>query len=89
MIELVADKFLLYILNKHRCNLFTICSFFNNLFTVSGNNNTMYSKNRIDNRNVHSKPPIIVFQINSISLIESEQIRESSNNTEAKCQTSI
>ena len=35
---------LLYIVNKHQCNLFTICSFFNNLFTVTGNNNTMYNK---------------------------------------------
>ena len=51
-------------------------SFFNKLFTVTGNNNTMYSKNRIGNRIVHSKLPIIVFQINSISLIESEDLRE-------------
>ena len=53
--------FLLYIVNKHQCNLFTICSFFISLFTVVGNNNTMYSKNRIDNSNFHSKLPIIVF----------------------------
>ena len=38
----------------------------------------MYSKNRIGNRNVHSKLPIIVFQISSISLIESEEFRETS-----------
>ena len=36
----------------------------------------MCSKNRIGNRNVLSKLPIIVFQINSISLIESEEFRE-------------
>ena len=34
----------------------------------------------IGNRNVHSKLPIIIFQINSISLIESEEFRETSNN---------
>ena len=56
-----------------------MCSFLNNLFTVTGNNNTMYSKNRIGNRNVHSKLPIVVFQINSISSIESEEFRETSN----------
>ena len=55
-----------------------MCSFLNNLFTVAGNNNTIYSKNRIGNRNVDSKLPIIVFQINSISLIESEEFRETS-----------
>ena len=55
-----------------------MCSFLNNLFTITGNNNTMYSKNRIGNKNVHSKLPIIVFQINSISLIESEEFRETS-----------
>ena len=41
----------LYIVNKYQCYLFTMCSFFNNIFTVTGNNNTMYSKNRIGNRN--------------------------------------
>ena len=34
----------------------------------------MYSNNRIGNRNALSKLPIIVFQINSISLIESENL---------------
>ena len=38
----------------------------------------MYSKNRIGNRNVLCKLPIIVFQIKSISLIESEKFRETS-----------
>ena len=56
-----------------------MCSFLDNLFTVTGNNNTMYSKNRIGNRNVHSKLPIVVFQINSISSIELEEFRETSN----------
>ena len=49
--ELVAEKLLLLIVNKHHCNLFTMCSFLNNLFTVNDNNNTMYSNNRIGNRN--------------------------------------
>ena len=53
-----------------------MCSFFNQLFTITGINNIMYSKNRIGNRKFHSKPPIIVFQINSISLNESEEFRE-------------
>ena len=56
-----------------------MCSFLNNLLTVTGNNNTMCSKNRIGNRNVHSKLPIVVFQINLISLIELEEFREASN----------
>ena len=58
--------------------MFTMYSSFNKLFTVTGNN-TMYSKNRIGNRKYHSKLPIIVFQINSISLIDSEEFRETSN----------
>ena len=53
-----------------------------NFFTVhnkhTDNINTMYSKNRIGNRNVHSKLPIVVFQINSIISIESEEFRENS-----------
>ena len=76
IIELVADKYLLYIVNKSQCNLFTMCSFFSNLFTVTGNNNTIYSKDMIGNKNFHSKLLIIVFQINSVSLIESEEFRE-------------
>ena len=47
--------------NKHQCKLFLMCSFFNNLFTVTGNDNIINSKNRIDNRNNHSKLPITVF----------------------------
>ena len=78
MIELVADNFLLYIVLKHHCHLFTMCSYFNNLFTVTSDNNTMYSKNIIGNRIVLSKLPIIVFQINSINLNESEEFRETS-----------
>ena len=76
IMELVVDKFLLYIVNKHQCNLFTMCSFFNSIFTVTGNNNTMCSKNRIGNRNFNSKLLIIVFHINSISLVESEELRK-------------
>ena len=76
--ELCADKILLYIVNIYQCNLFTMCSFVDNLFTVTGSN-TMHSKNRIGNRNVHSKLSISVFQINSISLIESEEFRETPN----------
>ena len=41
-----------------------MCSFFNKLFTDIGNNNTMYSKNRIGNRKFYSKLIIIIFQIN-------------------------
>ena len=55
-----------------------MCSFLKDLFTVTDNNNTMYSKNRIGDRNVHSKPPIAVFQIKSINSIESEEFRETS-----------
>ena len=36
----------------------------------------MYSKNRIGNINCYAKLPIIVFHINLISLIESEEFRE-------------
>ena len=71
--ELIADNFLLYKLNKHQCNLLTMCSFFNSLFTVTGNNNTMYSNIRIGNKNYHFKLPII-------SLIESTEFRETSIN---------
>ena len=55
-----------------------MCSFFINLFTITGNINTMHSKNGIGNRNFHSKLPTIVFQIDSISSIESEEFRETS-----------
>ena len=78
IIKIVADKFLLCVVIKHQCNMFTMCSFFNKNFTATGNNNTMYSKNNIGNRIFHSKLPIIAFQINSISLIESEEFREPS-----------
>ena len=40
-----------------------------------------YGKNRIGIRNFDSKLPIIVFQINSISLIESEEFGETSTKT--------
>ena len=55
-----------------------MCGFLNNLFTFTGNNNTMYGKNRIGNRNSQSKLPIIVYQINSISFIESQEFRKTS-----------
>ena len=42
--KLDIDKFLQYIVIKYQYNLFTMCSFFNDLFTITGNNNTMYSK---------------------------------------------
>ena len=74
IIELVADKFLLSIVNKHHSHLFTMCRYLNNLLTVTGNNNTICSKNRIGNRNILSKLPIVVFQINSNSSIESENL---------------
>ena len=44
-----------------------MCSFFHSLFTVTTDNNVMCSKRRIGNRN-HC-----FFQINSLSLIESEE----------------
>ena len=39
----------------------------------------MYSKNRIGNRNALLKLSIVVFQISSISFIESEEFWETSN----------
>ena len=54
------------------------------LFTVTGNDNKMYSKNSIGNRNFHSKLALIVFQINSVGLIESEEFRETSMETSPK-----
>ena len=50
-----------YTVNKQQCNLFTLCNFFNNFFIINGNNNTMYSKNRIGNRNFYFKLPINIF----------------------------
>ena len=44
----------------------------------------MYSKNSIGNRNALSKLKIIVFQMNSISLIRSEEFRETLNKCETK-----
>ena len=70
--ELVSGKKLLYKVNKHQCNLFTMCSFLKSSFTVIVNNNIINSEIRIGNGNFHWKLPII--QINSISLIESEQL---------------
>ena len=39
-----------------------MCGLNNSLFTVTGNNNTMYSENRIGNKNCHFKLPIIVLE---------------------------
>ena len=50
-LPIIKKQFLLYIINKHQCNLFTMCILINSLFTVAGNNNTMYSIIRIGNRN--------------------------------------
>ena len=47
--------------NKHQCKLFMMCSFFNNLLTVTANDNIINRQNRIDNRNYHSNLPITVF----------------------------
>ena len=55
-----------------------MCSFFKSSFTVTGNNNTINSNNRIGSRNFYSKLSIIVFQIYLIRLIESEESRETS-----------
>ena len=76
IMELVADNFLLAIVNKYQCNCLLCVVSLTNLFTVTGNNSQMYSKIRIGDRNALSKLPIIVFQMNSISLIESEEFRE-------------
>ena len=59
-----------------------MCSAFSDLFTVTGNNNIMYSKSRTGNRKFYSKLSITVFQITSISLIESEEFRETSSKSE-------
>ena len=59
-----------------------MCSSFSNLFTVTGNNYIMYSKTRIGNRKFYSKLPMTVFQITSISLIESEEFRETTSKSE-------
>ena len=74
IIELVVDKFFLYIVKKHHYNMFTTYSFFFKFFTATGINNTIYSKYRIGNTKLNSKLPIVIFQINSISLIESENL---------------
>ena len=42
------------------------------------NDFTIDDKDRISNRNFHSKLPIVVLQINSISLTELEEYRETS-----------
>ena len=47
----------------------------------------MYSKYKISNRKCNSKLPIFIFQINSISSIESEEFRETS--IELLCHQSV
>ena len=51
--------------------MFTMCSFLF-FFTATGINNTVYNKFEIGYRKLNSKLPIVIFQINSISSIESE-----------------
>ena len=62
--------------------MFIMCSFFNELFSITTNNYTMFKKNNIGNRKFHFQIPIIIFQINSIHLFESEEFRETWNNKE-------
>ena len=62
-------------------------SFLSNLFNVTGHNNTMYSKDKIGNGIFGSKLLTNLFQINSISLIQSEEFWETSiNGTETRDQ---
>ena len=53
-----------------------MCSSFSDLFTVTGNNNIMYSKNRIGHRKFYSKLSITVFQITSVRLTSSKSEKE-------------
>ena len=78
IIELVIGKFLLYIVNKHPCNMFTMCRSFFQFFTVTGIDSAMHvhSKYRIGNRKLNSKLAIVIFHINSINFIESENLRK-------------
>ena len=67
--ELVADTFLLYKVNEHQCSCLVCAVSLIICLCIS-------CKNRIGNRKFHSKLPIIVLQIKSIILIESEEFRE-------------
>ena len=51
-----------------------MCSFLNNVFTVTSNNNTMNSIHRIGNRNVHSKLPIVVFQLTELAQLSQKNL---------------
>ena len=64
-----------------------MCCFYNSLFIVTGDINITYSRNKIGNRNFNQKnlPIIVFFQINSISLIESEEFIVTSNNNHNLC----
>ena len=61
--ELVADIFLLHIVHKHQCNSFTMCSLINNLFTLTGNNNTMCSKIGLVTEIVNSNYKSLFFKL--------------------------
>ena len=61
---IICRQILLYLVNKHQCNMFTMCSFINKLFTVAGNNNTKCSKNSIGNRKFLSKLQSLFFKLN-------------------------
>ena len=75
IMELVTEFFFTVHGKYTSIYLFTMCSFFNNLVTLTGRH-TMRTKNTIGNRNFLSKLPIVVSQI---SVIESEEFKENSN----------
>ena len=54
--------------------MFTMCSLFFKFFTVTVINNKVHSKYKIGNRKLNSKLAIVIFQMNSISLIESDNL---------------
>ena len=57
-----------------------MCSFFNNLFTVAGNNNTMFSKNSIGNRNLLSRLSISVVYLMKLNKTRWSYPRNSDQN---------
>ena len=57
-------------------------SFFNKLFTVSGNNNTTCNKNRIGNRNLYSKLAINVLRFRTFP----QKLIETFKNVFLNCQ---
>ena len=62
--ELAADNFLLYIENK-QCILFIMHSFFNNWFTVTDNNSTLYKRNRMGS--IISKYQLLFFKLTELA----------------------